>query len=89
MCSTNQIHPLCLSCTFDDWQNFMINGNIIYKLCNKHCEEYAEIYCSSCELYHFEPNVEEICGESQRKFLDLDVSDDGSTNQDMGMDDIE
>ena len=87
----NQIHPLCLECRFDIGQNFMIIGTIVYKICHKHSDEYAELYCNECELYHLEPNVEEICAECQRKFLDLDCSDDGSdeTNQDMGMEDME
>jgi len=84
----NHIHPLCLECKFDDGQNFMVIGNIVYKLCNDHCEEYAEIYCNTCELFHLEPNIEEICADSHRKFLDLDISDSES-NQDIGMDDIE
>ena len=88
---SNQLHPLCLECTFDEGQNFMIIGDIVYKLCNKHCEEYTEIYCNVCELFHIEPNVEEICADCQRKFLDLDCSeaDSDESNQDMGMEDIE
>ena len=87
----NQIHPLCLDCTFDDGQNFMIIGEMVYKICNIHSEEYVEIYCNVCELFHMEPNVEEICADCQRKFLDLDCSDEDSVevNQDMGMDDME
>ena len=87
----NQIHPLCLECKFDEGQNFMIISTIVYKICNKHSEEYAEIYCNSCELFHLEPNVEEICAVAQHTFLDIDCSDQESdeSNQDMGMDDIE
>jgi hypothetical protein len=81
----NQIHPLCSECKFDEGQNFMIIDDIVYKLCNKHSDEYAEIYCNTCELFHLEPNVEEICAVAQRKFLDLDVSDDGSVNEDMDL----
>ena len=88
----NAIHPLCLECAFDEGQNFMVLSHIIYKLCNHHSLEYAELYCNACELFHLEPNVEEICAECQRKFLDLDCSDDDSVdsvNQDMGMEEME
>jgi len=91
MSENNQVHPLCLQCTFDTGQNFMIIGTIVYKLCNTHADEYVEIYCNCCELYHLEPNVEEICSVARQTFLDLGDSDTGSdeSNQDMGMDDME
>lgn len=85
----NQLHPLCLECTFDTGQNFMIMGTIVYKLCDEHSLEYAEIYCNTCELFHLEPNVEEICAVAQHTFLDLDCSDQESDDQDMGMEDTE
>jgi hypothetical protein len=83
----NQTHPLCEACDFEDGQNFMIIGALVYKMCNIHSEEYVEIYCNFCELYHYEPGVEEYCSDAQRRFLDLD--DEPDTTQETGMEDIE
>ena len=84
-----EVHPLCDNCMFEEGQNFMIIDDYVYKLCNLHSEEYVEIYCNHCELFHLEPNNIEICTITQQKFLDISDCESSDSNQDMGMEEIE
>lgn len=73
-------HELCLECNFDGGQHFLVLITGVWRLCNVHICEYAQIYCADCDLYHLEPDVTEICSWVKRKFLDLDCSDDSDSS---------
>ena len=81
MGSRNFVHPLCVGCSFDSGQNFLVLESGVFKFCTNHCSEYEQIFCASCNLYHLEPDVAERCGWAQTMFLDLvDCSDTESAD---------
>jgi hypothetical protein len=78
MSSQNFVHPLCIGCSFDEGQNFLILESGVYKFCTVHCSEYEQIFCASCNLYHLDPETEERCAWAQALFLDLTYNSDCS-----------
>jgi len=76
---------LCKLCDLSEERHFVIiNENVVYVLCSEHIQDYVELYCSHCEIYHIEPMNQEYCSRAMTIFMEwndgpMDCDDDSSS----------